>query len=148
MNRPAELERLIDGLGLFPDWEERYRALIDMGRKLVPLTEAEKSEEHRVRGCVSQVWLVEDPPLADPVRLRFRCDSDSFIVKGLLSILMTMYAEQTPEDILGMDSMAVFRELGLDRHLSPLRSNGLYSIDREIKKRAAAHAAAEGHGAV
>ena len=91
-----------------------------------------------MRGCVSQVWLVEDEPEAAPVRLHFRADSDSFIVKGLIGILLSMYDGQEPRDIVAMDSLKVFGDLGLDRHLSPLRSNGLHSIDKEIKKRALA----------
>lgn len=141
MPRSPELQRLIEGMALFPSWEERYRAIIDLGKRLEPLTEDEHSETNRVRGCVSQVWLVEDEPEADPVRMRFRADSDSFIVKGLIGILLSMYDGQEPKDIVEMDSMRVFGELGLDRHLSPLRSNGLFSIDREIKKRAAARVA-------
>ena len=141
MALPAELTRLIEGLALFPDWEDRYRAIIDLGKRLEPLTEEEQVEENRVRGCVSQVWLVEDDPDADPVRLHFRADSDSFIVKGLIAILLKMYDGRTPQEIVDTDSTAVFKDLGLDRHLSPLRSNGLFSIDKQIKQRAAAHVA-------
>ncbi len=140
MQLPAELTRLIEGLSLFPDWEERYRAIIDLGKRLTPLTDEERVEANRVRGCVSQVWLVEDEPDADPVRLHFRADSDSFIVKGLIAILLKMYDGREPSEIVAMDSTAVFKDLGLDRHLSPLRSNGLFNIDKQIKLRAAAHA--------
>lgn len=138
MSYPSSLQRLIDGFELLPEWEDRYRAIIDLGKKLAPLTDEEHADENRVRGCVSQVWLIEDEPEQDPLRVRFRADSDSFIVKGLIGILLAMYDGRTPAEIMDTDSKAAFGLLGLDRHLSPLRSNGLFSIDREMRKRAAA----------
>jgi cysteine desulfuration protein SufE len=134
--RPPAVQRLVDGLALFDDWEERYRALIDLGKRLTPLTDEERSEANRVQGCVSQVWLVNDPAGAREGHLAFRADSDSFIMKGLVALLLALYNDRAPEEILGTDSTVLFAELGLDRHLSPLRSNGLASIDKTIRARA------------
>ena len=130
-----ELRRLIDGLKLFDSWEDRYRTIIDLGKKLPPFPAEAQTDENRVRGCVSQVWLVSEP--TDDGHLGLQADSDSFIIKGLLSMLLLMYADRTPAEILEIDSRATFAEVGLDRHLSPLRSNGLASIDKEIRRRAA-----------
>ena len=135
MSENPELRRLIDGLKLFDSWEDRYRTIIDLGKRLPPFPDDEKTDANRVRGCVSQVWLLSD---TDDGRLTFRADSDSFIMKGLLGILMLMYSDRTPEEIVATDGRATFAEVGLHRHLSPLRSNGLASIDKEIHRRAEA----------
>lgn len=129
-----ELRRLIDGLKLFESWEDRYRTIIDLGKKLPPFPESEQTDGNRVKGCVSQVWLLSHP--SDDGRLEIQADSDSFIMKGLLAMMVLMYSGRTPEEVLAMDSRATFAEVGLDRHLSPLRSNGLASIDKEIRRRA------------
>ncbi|MCP5069498.1 MAG: SufE family protein [bacterium] len=134
--RPPAVQRLVDGLALFDDWEERYRALIDLGKRLAPLTDEQRVEANRVQGCVSQVWLVNDPEGAEVGHLAFRADSDSFIMKGLLALLLSLYNDRQPAEILATDSTALFAELGLDGHLSPLRSNGLASIDKTIRARA------------
>ncbi len=136
MTYSPALQRLIDGLNSLTDWEDRYRALIDLGRKVPSLEEAERCEANRVRGCVSQVWLVTEQSESEPVRFEIRADSDSAIVKGLLALLVAMYGGRTAAEIVGTDSRAAFAEMGLDRHLSPLRSNGLASIDQEIRRRA------------
>jgi cysteine desulfuration protein SufE len=124
----AELSAEFEVLG---DWEERYRYVIDLGKDLAPLTDAERSDANKVRGCASQVWLVTEPH-ADGT-LTFRGDSDAHIVRGLIAILLTLYSGHTPQQILATDAIAVFDEFGFREHLTPQRSNGLRAMVERIR---------------
>ena len=135
-----QIDESIDTFELLTDWEDRYRLLIDLGRKLPPLPDSEKTEENRVQGCTSMVWLVEEVEPTDPPRLHFRCDSDSFIVKGLLSIILMVYSGRTPREIIATDIDEIFSRLGLEQNLSPNRRNGFFATVERIKALAAAHA--------
>ncbi len=134
---PADaLAELEDEFELLGDWEERYRYVIDLGRELAPLADAERSEVHKVRGCASQVWLVvEDGPDG---ALVFRGDSDAHIVRGLIAILMALYSGRSAREILATDPEALFRRLGLRDHLTSQRSNGLTSMVSRIRSDAEA----------
>ena len=121
---------------LLGDWEERYRYVIELGRELSPLDDAERSEANKVRGCASQVWLVTEP-LADG-RVHFRGDSDAHIVRGLIAILLRLYADRTPAEILAFDAPAAFAALGLSGALSTQRSNGLASMVARVRRDAEA----------
>jgi cysteine desulfuration protein SufE len=131
----AELEEEFEVLG---DWEERYRYVIDLGRDLTPLTDTERSDANKVRGCASQVWLVTT--VGEDGRLRFRGDSDAHIVRGLIAILMRLYSARTPAEILAFDAKAAFVRLGLTEALSQQRSNGLFSMVERIRRDASAAA--------
>ncbi|MCL4765780.1 MAG: SufE family protein [Hyphomicrobiaceae bacterium] len=128
------------------DWEDRYRYVIELGRALLPLEDAARTDANKVRGCTSQVWLAtEIVPPADgsgAPRLRFRGDSDAHIVRGLVAILFTLYQNKTPDEILAIDARSVLGELGLQEHLTPQRSNGFVSMIERI--RADARAVASG----
>ena len=127
------LEKLISNFELLGDWEERYGYLIDLGKKLPGLPEAEKTENTRVHGCQAMVWLVMEP---DPERLgalRFRADSDAFIVRGLIAVLQFIFNGRTPDEILKADAKSSLSQLGLDKHLSPTRKNGLFSMVERIR---------------
>jgi cysteine desulfuration protein SufE len=128
----AELEDEFEVLG---DWEERYRYVIDLGRDLAPLVDAERSDANKVRGCASQVWLVTRAD--EHGRLWFRGDSDAHIVKGLIAILMRLYSGRRPAEILAFDAKAALGRLGLTEALSQQRSNGLFSMVERIKRDAA-----------
>src|SRR5580693_458668 len=128
----ADLEDEFDVLG---DWEERYRYVIDLGRDLAPLADAERSDANKVRGCASQVWLVTEP--GDDGTLRFRGDSDAHIVRGLIAILMRLYSGRTATAILSFDAKAALTRLGLTEALSQQRSNGLFSMIERIRRDAA-----------
>ncbi|MET3666252.1 SufE family protein [Caulobacter sp. 1776] len=130
------LNDLADEFELLGDWEERYRYVIELGRDLAPLTDAERSEENKVRGCASQVWLVTEPQ-ADGT-LVFRGDSDAHIVSGLIAILLRLYSGRTPADIAAFDAKAAFDKLGLSEALSSQRSNGLKSMVGRIQRDAQA----------
>ena len=125
----AELRDEFDLLG---DWEERYRYVIEMGRDLAPLTDAERSEVYKVRGCASQVWLVTEP--RGDGTLGFRGDSDAHIVRGLIAILLRLYSGRPAGEILAFDAKAAFEELGLTGALSSQRSNGLASMVGRIRR--------------
>ena len=141
----AALAELEDEFELLGDWEERYRHLIDLGRELEPLGEAERTEINKVRGCASQVWLVTEP---DKDRLRFRGDSDAHIVRGLIAVLLRLHSDRTPEQILRFDAKAALGELGLSSALSTQRSNGLSSMLARIRADAERARTASGpHGA-
>ena len=121
---------------LLGDWEERYRYVIELGRDLAALSDTERSEANKVRGCASQVWLVTQP-LPDG-QVRFRGDSDAHIVRGLIAILLRLYADRTPAEILAFDADAAFATLGLSGALSTQRSNGLASMVARIRRDAEA----------
>jgi cysteine desulfuration protein SufE len=130
------LDALVDDFDLLGDWEERFRYVIDLGRTLEPLTDEERS--NKVRGCASQVWLV--PERTPEGRLRFRGDSDAHIVRGLIAILLKLYSDRTPREILDTDARAAVEKLGLPGALSTQRSNGLFAMVERIKAVAAAAA--------
>ena len=134
----TELEGLAAEFELLGDWEERYRHVIDLGRGLAPLSDAERSDENKVRGCASQVWLVTEP--TPDGRLTFRGDSDAHIVRGLIAILLQLYSGRTPADILAFDAKAGIAELGLAGALSTQRSNGLAAMVQRIRRDAEAAA--------
>jgi cysteine desulfuration protein SufE len=131
-----ELEDLAMEFDFMDDWEDRYRYVIDLGRELAPLTDAERSESNKVRGCASQVWLVTE---AGPGgTLVFRGDSDAHIVRGLIAIVIRLYSGRTADEILAFDPRAAFDRLGLAGALSTQRSNGLFSMIERIRRDSAA----------
>lgn len=134
------IDELTDTFELLSDWEDRYRILIDLGRKLPALADADKIEANRVQGCTSMVWLVEAIEPGNPPHLHFRTDSDSFIVKGLLAIIQMVYSGRTPQEILDTDIKEVFSRLGLEQNLSPNRRSGFFATVERIKALAQAHA--------
>jgi cysteine desulfuration protein SufE len=136
----TELNELADEFDLLGDWEERYRYVIELGKDLSPLSDAERTEPYKVRGCASQVWLVTEPQ-ADG-SLRFRGDSDAHIVRGLIAILLRLFSGHEPEEILAFDAQAALERLGLFGALSQQRSNGLASMVARIRRDAELAAAA------
>ena len=128
----ATLAELKDEFDLLGDWEERYRYVIEMGRDLAPLTDAERNDGHKVRGCASQVWLVTEPH-ADGT-LTFRGDSDAHIVRGLIAILLRLYSGRKPAEITAFDAKAALDGLGLTGALSTQRSNGLAAMVQRIRR--------------
>jgi cysteine desulfuration protein SufE len=128
----AELDALAEEFDLLGEWEERYRYVIDLGRNLSPLTEAEHCDSNKVRGCASQVWLVNEDG-ADGT-LKFRGDSDAHIVRGLIAIVLRLYNGRTPAEIAAFDATAAFQKLGLTGALTQQRSNGLASMVQRIRR--------------
>ena len=131
----TEIDEIVEEFDFLGDWEERYKYLIDMGKALPDLPEDEKSDLNKVKGCVSQVWLVTG---RQGERLTFRADSDAHIVRGLAALLLRIYSGRTPEEILSVDAREVLKQIGLSEHLSPQRSNGLASMIGRIRGAAGA----------
>ena len=131
----AELAELAAEFDVLGDWEERYRYVIDLGKDLAPLTDAERSDANKVRGCASQVWL--ETTIArddgDPAILTFRGDSDAHIVRGLIAIVLRLFSGRRPAEILDFDAPGAFETLGLKGALSQQRSNGLASMVARIR---------------
>lgn len=134
MDANDRTQALIETFELLGDWEERYRYLIELGRRLPPLPEDAYTEANKVRGCMSQVWMtagLEDGP---PARLHFRGDSDAHIVKGLIALLFQLVNDRTPREILDTDISGVFEHLGLESHITVNRRNGFYSMVERIRR--------------
>lgn len=129
------IDAIIDDFSVLDDWDDRYRYVIELGRKLAPLDERDRSDRNKVQGCASQVWLASTvQPNGDggPV-LTFVGDSDAHIVKGLIAILFASYSGQRAKDILATDAVELFNRLGLREHLTPQRSNGFRSMVERIR---------------
>lgn len=119
---------------LLDEWEDRYRYLIELGRGLETMREADKTDANKVRGCASQVWLatrVEAHP--DGPRLAIRGDSDAHIVKGLIAVLLSLVNGRRAREILETDAHKAFAELGLAEHLTPQRSNGFAAMVARVR---------------
>ncbi|MGH8190179.1 MAG: SufE family protein [Rhodanobacteraceae bacterium] len=125
-------QEIIEEFGFFDDWTGRYQYLIDLGRKLPPLAESEMTDANKVDGCQSQVWIVVS---GDAQRLDLRAISDSAIVSGLVALLLRVYSGRSAREILDTDP-AFINAIGLGKHLSPTRSNGLASMVKTIKAHA------------
>lgn len=120
----ATEQELVAEFALFDNWMDRYQYIIDLGRQLPPFPPAEKTEERKIKGCQSQVWLFT---WSRDDCLEFQAVSDSAIVSGLIAILMRLYNGVSAREMLGMEPSFI-QALGLDQHLSPTRSNGLHAM--------------------
>jgi cysteine desulfuration protein SufE len=125
------ISELVDNFAALEDWEDRYKYLIDLGNKLPPMPDALKTDTAKVRGCMSQVWMVAG--WDKDGRLTLLADSDAQIVKGLIAVLIALFAGRTAAEIAGLDVEGEFRALGLDQHLSPNRRNGFFSMVEAVR---------------
>ena len=128
------IDEIRDNFELLEEWDDRYRYVIELGRTLAPMPEAEHSAANKVQGCASQVWLSKqiDRSGGEPL-LKYLGDSDAHIVRGLVAILLTLYSGRTPREVLATDALAVFDEFGFREHLTPQRSNGLRAMVERIR---------------
>jgi cysteine desulfuration protein SufE len=122
-------QRLIEEFSKLPTWEDRYKRLIEHGKRLNPMPKEFYAEMFKVKGCQSQVWL--HAALLPDKKIEFKADSDALIVKGLVALLLEVYSLATPEEIL-QASPDFLKELGFQSHLSPSRANGLYAMLKQI----------------
>ena len=120
----AAQQAIAEEFSLFGDWSERYQYLIDLGRKLPVLPEAQRTEANRIQGCQSQVWIVGK---GDASRLEFNGASDSIIVSGLVYLALRVYSGRSASEILATEPGYV-EAIGLSKHLSPTRSNGMAAV--------------------
>jgi cysteine desulfuration protein SufE len=138
------IDDIIENFALLDEWDDRYRYLIELGRGLAPLPDAERNEGNKVQGCASQVWLATSatPDGAGSPVLTFVGDSDAHIVRGLIAVLLALTSGKTAREILRTDAVALFERLGLREHLTPQRSNGFRSMVERIRSDANAALAA------
>lgn len=134
----AALAEIADEFAFFSDWEERYQHVLDLGRSLAPLSDAEHSDANKVRGCASQVWLVSETKPDAPGLLFFRGDSDAHLVRGLIALVLRIFSGRAAADILSVTPEDTFARLGLADALTPQRSNGLFAMLRRIQAEAQA----------
>jgi cysteine desulfuration protein SufE len=131
-------DEISENLSVLDDWEDRIRYVIDLGKELPVMPDASRSEETRVLGCASQVWLVTEVGVgADPI-LTFQGESDALIVRGLVAVALAINSGKPASEIAALDTVAKFDELGLKAHLSSQRSNGLKSMVARIRRDAEA----------
>lgn len=126
---------ILEDLEFFDDWEDRYRYIIDLGKKLPAMPDALKTDANFVHGCQSQVWIHADYHAASNM-LTFLVDSDAHIVRGLAAMVMAAFNRQSPQAILDFDVDAYFAQTQLIQHLSPTRGNGLKSMVKKIRQAA------------
>ncbi len=132
------IDEIIENFSLLDEWEDRYRYVIELGKMLEPLPDALKTDQNKVSGCASQVWLstaISHAIDGEPV-LMIHGDSDAHIVRGLVAILLALCSGKTAQDILEADPVALFERLGLREHLTPQRSNGFKSMVGRIRAEA------------
>ncbi|MGH8445331.1 MAG: SufE family protein [Solimonas sp.] len=137
------VDELAETFELLGDWEERYRYLIELGRKLPPMPDGAHIDTNKVRGCMSQVWMTHEIKPGPPKTLEFRGDSDAHIVKGLIAVLFMLTSGKTPRDIIALDIGGAFERLGLESNISMNRRNGFYAMVERIKHMAAAESSKE-----
>jgi cysteine desulfuration protein SufE len=122
-------DEIIEEFSGLDDWMDKYQLLIDLGNELAPLDERYKTEQNLIDGCQSRVWLQAD--LVDGL-IHFAAESDALIVKGIVSLLIRVLSDHTPQEILDAD-LYFIEEIGLKEHLSPTRSNGLVAMVKQIR---------------
>lgn len=126
---------IIEEFSMFEDWEERYQYMIDLGKELPLIDEEYKTENNIIKGCQSKVWVHAE--LKDD-KIKFTADSDAIITKGIIAILIRVFSNQHPKDIIDADTSFI-DEIGLKEHLSPTRANGLVSMIKQLKMYAIAY---------
>ena len=135
MSYPTNIQDMIDDFAFLDDWEDRYMHVIDLGKGLVPLPDGAQSDENKVKGCASQVWLVSHK--SEGI-WTFAGDSDAHIVKGLVAIVLEIFSGRSAAEIAALDANDILFKLGLSEHLSAQRSNGLAAMIGRIKSETAA----------
>lgn len=135
MTYPTNIQDMIDDFAFLDDWEDRYMHVIDLGKGLAPLPDGTQTDQNKVKGCASQVWLVSDKT-GDI--WSFSGDSDAHIVKGLVAIVLEIFSGRSAAEISALDANDILSKLGLAEHLSAQRSNGLAAMIGRIKTEAAA----------
>jgi cysteine desulfuration protein SufE len=130
-------EEIINEFSMFEDWMQRYEYIIELGKSLPLINERYKTEDNIIKGCQSKVWLHGQQQNG---KVAFTADSDAILTKGIIAILIRVFSEKTPEEILNSDTSFI-DQIGLKEHLSPTRANGLVSMIKQIKMYALAFSA-------
>lgn len=133
------IDEILSNFELLEESTDRLEYLIELGRLAEPLSPEFKTEENRVRGCASQVWLETTPSHdGDRTLLSFHGDSDAIITRGIVALIAAIFSGKTPEEIMDIDALKIFREIGIGEHLTAQRSNGARSMMERIKRDAQA----------
>jgi len=131
----TNINEIIENMEFLDNWEDKYKYIIELGQAINDFPEDLRNTNTKVNGCVSQVWLHSTASInsQNEKLINFIGDSDAFIVKGLIAILISIYTDKKPNEILEIDPQDIFKKFGLEEHLSPQRSNGLVSMIQRIK---------------
>jgi|TARA_B110000438_G_C15657914_1_gene582545 cysteine desulfuration protein SufE len=131
----TNIDEIIENMEFLDNWEDKYKYIIELGQAINDFPEDLRNNKTKVNGCVSQVWLFSSTSKnsRNEKLIKFIGDSDAFIVKGLIAILISIYTNKKPEEILEINPEDIFKKFGLETHLSPQRSNGLLSMIERIK---------------
>jgi cysteine desulfuration protein SufE len=132
----TDIDDIADTFELLGDWEQRYQYLVELGEQLPPMPEELKTEDNKVKGCMSQVWVSAYADQADDDLIRFHGDCDTSIIKGVLALLIQLTSGRKVGDIEALDVDQFFERLSLDEHLSPNRHVGVYAIVELMKQQA------------
>ena len=135
MSIATKQAEIVDEFAMFDDWMQRYEYMIELGKSLPLISPEFKTDDHIIKGCQSKVWVHAE---LDEDKIVFTADSDAIITKGIIAILIRVFSNQHPKDILGADT-AFIDEIGLKEHLSPTRANGLVSMIKQLKMYAIAY---------
>ena len=135
MTIEAIQNEIIDEFSMFDNWEERYQYMIDLGKSLPLIEERYKTDDNIIKGCQSKVWVHAE---MQEDKVVFTADSDAIITKGIIAILIRVFSNQHPKDILEADTSFIDK-IGLKEHLSPTRANGLVSMIKQLKMYAIAY---------
>ena len=137
MNNPSSprsrLDEIAADFSFLDNWEDRFRHIIDIGRELEPLSDSERNDKNKVQGCTSQVWLISSYDRETKI-VSFKGNSDSTLVQGLLAILIGIYSNAAPKEIIELDPKEIFNALQLMDSLTPNRSNGLVAMVNKIRE--------------
>ncbi|WP_231734013.1 SufE family protein [Calycomorphotria hydatis] len=128
------LDELYAEFDFLNDWEERCEFLIDVGLEMADLPAEDKTEQNRVHGCQSNVWMTTELTETEPARMRIHAESDAMLVNGLIAVVLAIFDDETPQEIAATDVKPIFHRLGLDQHLSTARKNGLGGMVRRIQE--------------
>ena len=132
----TQLNDIVKDFDLLGDWDSRYQYLIELGERLPPMAEADRTERYRVKACMSRVWVKAVTGPGNPGRVRFEGECDTAVIKGVLALLIELASGKTAQEIQRLDVDEVFRRLALDEHLSPNRHVGVYAIVDLMKQQA------------
>ena len=135
MSIAAQQEEIVSEFALFDDWMQRYEYMIELGKSLPLIASEYKTDDHIIKGCQSKVWVHAE---LEDNKIVFTADSDAIITKGIIAILIRVFSNQHPKDILAADTTFI-DEIGLKEHLSPTRANGLVSMIKQLKMYAIAY---------
>ena len=129
----SSIDELADNFELLGDWDARYEYISDLGERLEPLQETDKTDATKVHACMSNVWIVGALQDAPAGTIHYRAECDTPIIRGVIAILLLVYTDKTPGEALALDADELFERLGLFEHLSPTRHVGIYAIVERIR---------------